>query len=179
MVMPYYEGDLEFGAVFGGRPDPIYRFIYGFDRRTSEDLLKGWRGLYQQTRDYLFAKLAEEGIDVPENLRDIPAPPVRQVNPWALLSLHDIASEQDVPIGELFERITLRSRLAYRPAFGFFSLAMAVNFTWHMLLIAYTESNFLLQLPAVGSDLEIATVTRQRGFERRYRDEPSIELRES
>jgi hypothetical protein len=70
--------------------------------------------------------------------------------------------------------ITFGSRMPYKPAYGFFSLPMAIHFTWHMLQIAYVESNFLLQLPAVGSELEIATVTRRNGFARYYRAEPGV-----
>lgn len=168
-----YAGDQRFGSVYGGDPDPIFRFLYGFDRQTAGALFLNWDGLYGQTRDYIIEHLEKGGVAIPDGLKDLPRPHIRSVQPWQLLSDFDLG-DRKLSTEQLFEGITEDSQHEYASAFLYYSLGMAVNFTWHMLMIAYAASNFFLRLPVVGSELRIATITRERGFQRVWEGVPGI-----
>ena len=175
-----YQGDRgqqAFGPYFGGRPDPVYRFMAGFDRFTVLDLIgPRWDALYQQTRDYVFKQIEQAGGTVPDSVRDLPAPGYHDVPPWSLISEYDLNREPNAVIDprEFPTRVTELSWLRYAPDYSFFSLRLAVEFTWHMLLLPYAESSFMNRLPVVGSELQIATITRERGFKLVWRGLPGI-----
>lgn len=173
-VESLYATDTDFGYVVGGTPSPIDRFILGYDRVGIEDMLNRWEGLFEQTRDYIFAELDRRGHTVPEQYRDVDVPSALEVVPWSLVSDYKLDPD-DIPSAEaLLTNISRTARWRYQPAFGLFSLPMAINFAWHLLCIAYAESNFTPRLPTVGSELTVATVTRDGKFEIVWREEPNI-----
>ncbi len=47
----------------------------------------------------------------------------------------------------------------------FFSLQVAVDFCAFLASCAYAVNNFTFTIPEVGSEMQIATVTRETGFE--------------
>lgn len=169
-----YATDNDFGYVVGGRPAPIDRFMLGFDQGVVDEMMARWETLYRQTRDYIFRELTAAGRPPPESLHDLPPPSPAEVAPWSLLSEFELDATRVPSKTQFLARVTAMARQRYRPAFGLFSLPMAVNFAWHLLLIAYAESNFLPQLPAVGSHLTIATITRDGGFQRVWSGEPDV-----
>ena len=169
-----YATDTDFGYVVGGAPSPVDRFILGYDRGCVDDMLDRWEGLYQRTRDYIFAELERRGHVVPKKHRDIDVPSALEVAPWSLLSDYQLDPDNIPGEQALLTQITKLARWRYQPPFGLFSLPMAVNFAWHLLCIAYAESNFTPRLPAVGSQLTVATVTRDGKFEIVWSEEPNI-----
>ena len=173
-VESLYATDTDFGYVVGGTPSPIDRFILGYDRTLVDDMLGRWEGLFHQVRDYVFAELERRGHAVPTTLREIDVPSALEVVPWSLVSDYHIDPD-DIPTQQtLLTRITTAARWRYEPPFGLFSLPMAINFAWHLLCIAYAESNFTPRLPTVGSELTVATVTRDGKFEVVWCEEPDI-----
>jgi hypothetical protein len=183
-----YSGDAGFGVVIGGQFDPVYRWLFGFDRTTANNLLTpargdtpdgSWNEQYALTRDYIFQKVEEAGGMVPQEVRDLPIPPWTVVPPWYVLSTYDLARDMNekgsnIDYDDMLTSVLKKSRFRYEPIFGFFSLAMAVDFTWHMLLLAYVESNFLLKIPVVGSQLGIGIITRDTGFRQVWKKLPTI-----
>jgi hypothetical protein len=173
-----YATDTDFGYVVGGAPSPVDRFVLGYDRRTVDDFMARWSDLFHQTRDYIFAELERSGHTVPPDKRDIQEPSVMEVTAWSLLSDYTLDPERLPASREsLLTAITKQARWRYRPPFGLFSLPMAINFAWHLLLIAYAESNFTPHLPVVGSELTVATITRDGRFNVVWCEEPNIALR--
>lgn len=175
-----YPGDRAFGVILGGHPDPIYRFLFGFDRLAIDRVLRGdppgtgnqgWSDVFTQVRDYIVQAIEERSGAVPDSVKEMRPPGMARVLPWRMLSSYDPAKESppagdnaDAVYDAMLRRVVDGGRGRYQVNYGYFSLAMAVNFTWHLLQMAYMESNFTARLPVVGSQLRIAVVTRDEGF---------------
>lgn len=170
-----YVTDTAFGYVVGGQANAIHRFLAGFDPATASMMIDAWPKLYDAVRDYVLGEVERRGQAVPAAARDIPMPPPSVLLPWSPFSAFtpNPAQNYDNPVA-LIREIVGASRSGYRPPFAYFSLPVAVNFTWHLMLMAYAESNYLPRLPAVGSNLVLATVTRAGGFQRVWSREPRM-----
>lgn len=175
-----YSGDKSFGVVIGGQLDSVYRWLFGFDLTEIHSINQQfWNEQYERTREYIFQAVEAEGGAIPERVKGLPLPPWSSVPPWYALSTYDMAEDlrqrgSTPTYQEMLVKIVKQSRFPYVPMSGFFSLEMAVNFAWHMLLLAYVESNFTLRMPVVGSYLRIAVVTRNEGLKQVWRSVPTL-----
>ena len=91
--------------------------------------------------------------------------PATDVPPWGWLSDFQLDPATVPGYERLLHGVAQAARGRAEPFWQFLSLPMAVNFVWHMLLLACADSTYFPRLPTVGSGLTIATVTRHGGFE--------------
>lgn len=168
-----YTTDTDFGYIVGGQPTAINRFLAGFDRPTLSVMLDAWARTFETVKQYILDQLAASGATVPPAAWDIPLPPPSVFLPWSPLSSYTLGETVPDP-DELLDEVLKKSRALYEPPLGFFSLPMAIDLAWHLMLMAYAESNYLPRLPVVGSRLTIATVTRDHGFEHVWSGEPGV-----
>ena len=157
--------DQGLGVAIGGQRAPVDRFLRGADSTLAGLLIDGWEGTYNRTRDYVLAEVTRAGGRVPAALKDLPPPSPTDVPPWGWLSDFQIDPAKVPPYDRLLHNVAQAARGRAEPFWQFLSLPMAVNFVWHMLLLACADSTYFPRLPTVGSGLTIATVTRHGGFE--------------
>jgi hypothetical protein len=170
-VRPLYPQDNEFGLYYGGAREPLERFIYGF----SPSLLGVMRGerrdeLFNRTANYVIERLHDMGVNVPESTV-VPAPGVRD---YAARKKYDetfdlmgVISEYKRPedMFQLEQAILEGSLVKYKFLDRYFSLQMGIGLCQFLMMCAYVFHNYTFRSPEVGSEMTVATVTREGGFQ--------------
>ncbi len=176
-VSQQHEADTTFGYYAGGQPAAIHRFLAGLDTKAAQALLDGADSRFEDFRAYAVREIEKAGQAVPPILKDLQPPLMSDIPPWAGVSTYRLAGDAPPPgLSTLLGAIVSASQSAQRPLFNHFSLPMAVDMVWHLLLMAWAESNFMADLPRVGSQLTVATITRREGFCHVSSSEPGLGL---
>jgi hypothetical protein len=139
--------------------------------------------LFNQVRDYLLNQLESGGLKIEPDLRkkiELPNDAgmewyVKNFNIFNLVSKFedfegfnpDFDEKQilnyvsSVDIDRMFLKHSI-GRL--RTMEQFFSLQTAINYCTYLLWCAYAQGEFTSIIPRVGSEMKVATITRQEGF---------------
>lgn len=160
-LRPVYNKDRQFGTHYGGQPKIPDRFKYGIDDYHLQEMWKRRNSLYKSAEKYVLEKLRRGGFRIPQNYSSEPPKKLRDFDIYSLFSVY-------VPDGsgsEIIRRVKENMIWKLNTMEGYFSLQTAVNYCSFLMWCAYAENAFTLVLPTVGSEMRIATVTREKGFE--------------
>lgn len=191
--------DGEFGYLPAGQVLAVDRFMEGFDANLVRSYVGGAGSRFREVTAYAGRELAAllrspDGAVAPElrailqgpagaqlvdhvaGLLEALEPPLAaEVVPWRAIS--STKFDASAPGGDDFARYVIDgSRFKARPYYAQLSLPMAVDLTWHLLLMAHAEHAFFPGLPRVGSRLTVATLSRRGGFAIVYDEEPGVKL---
>ncbi len=166
-VISHHPGDQDFGIYHSGQSTALERFIYGFDRQHLLNLYQSFEDLFSQARDYILEELSTQGINIPDDLI-IQTPQISRFNIFSGVS--HIPVDQQTTVKDILEG----SREKYSIPFEFLSLQEAINLVVFLMQCAYAEQNLTITdsgHPVVGSEMTVATITREEGlqFIRRWR----------
>ncbi len=156
-----YNTDSEFGTHAGGQPQALDRFLYGVDDWILIDMFQRRQDLYQQAHEHILAELANQGINIPADT-NVPMPAtladfdvVRLVSDYSFGATARETME-NMKDG-MFQKLETMER--------FFSIQVAVDYCVFLASCAYAANNFTFKIPEVGSEMRVATVTRECGFD--------------
>jgi hypothetical protein len=157
---PISNRDGEFGTFYGGQPTMLDRFRFGIDDWVIYTMLERKNILYDQVRYYIYQQLKNESKDIPDILKVKPPNNMSEYNIFRLFS----AAEPGKTIGETISNIKENMKCRLETMEGQFSLQAAVNYCIFLMSCAYAQSAFTFILPIVGSEMRVASITRQEGF---------------
>jgi len=166
--LPLYTHDDKFGLYYGGAREPLDRFIYGF----SPSLLGLMRGprrdeLFKRTAAYVIERLRDMGVDIPANT-EVPVPSGAALIKYdETFDLVRVISDYQRPenVFQLPQAMLEGSLVRYKFPEREFSLQMAIGLCQFLMMCAYVLHNYTMRLPEVGSEMTMATVTREAGFQ--------------
>ena len=168
VVRPLYSSDTEFGTHYGGQPQALDRFRYGIDDWIIADMLERRSELYQQAHDYVLEKLSEDGVEIPQGT-SVAMPTLADFDVLGLVSDYKIGGTPGETVKNIKEGMSQRFETMER----FFSLQVAVDYCTFLASCSYAVNNFTFMIPGVGSEVRVATVTLQDGFD--YRQKWQVE----
>lgn len=179
-----YDDDEKFGSWYGGQNNIPDRFLYGTNETMTTEIIERGPILFNQARNYIFEILEANSVDVKEEIKaKIVAPPIDGNLEWYIKNFNILnlltkfenfpgfeSSFTEEQIGEYvsspkFDMAFDKNRVGRLETMErFFSLQTAVNYCTFLLWCAYAESEFTPIIPIVGSEMKVATITRQDGF---------------
>lgn len=154
-----YKYDREFGRYYGGQVDMPDRFLYGVDNFTLIQMWQRRERLFRQCTNYLIEELRKKGIKVPKDT-SLTVPGLAGFNIYNLFADYEITNVGS----ENLERIKKGMVSKLKTMEGYFSLQTAVNYCSFLMWCAYAQNTFTLTIPAVGSEMRVASITRNEGF---------------
>jgi hypothetical protein len=160
VVRSKYDRDEEFGTHYGGQPQALDRFQYGLDDWMIAGMLERREALFNQVQSYILAHLKGKGHRIPAGHR-APFPDLGTFNVLSLVSNFDFGETPGETVRNVKEGALQRFFTMER----FFSLQVAVDYCSFLMSCAYAVNNFTYVLPGVGSEAQVASVTREGGFE--------------
>jgi hypothetical protein len=160
VVRSKYARDEEFGTHYGGQPQALDRFQYGLDDWTIAEMLHRRTALFNQAQDYIVEHLRSKGHNIPPSHR-APLPDSETFNVLSLLSNFSFGETTGATIRNVKQGAVQRFMTMER----FFSLQVAVDFCAFLMSCAYAQNNFTYMIPGVGSEAQVASVTRDDGFQ--------------
>jgi hypothetical protein len=152
--------DGEFGTFYGGQPTMLDRFRFGIDDWIIYIMLERKNMLYDQVKYYIYKQLKNESKDIPDILNVKPPTNISEYNIFKLFS----AAEPGKTIGETIKNIKENMKCKLETMERQFSLQAAVNYCIFLMSCAYAHSAFTFIIPVVGSEMRVASITRQEGF---------------
>jgi len=155
-----YATDTEFGTHYGGQPQALDRFRYGIDDWIIADMLTRRQALFTQVHDYMLEQLRARGIIIPPGTT-VPMPGLTQFDVIRLVSDYVLGPTPGQTVKNIKEGMLQRFETMER----FFSLQVAVDYCTFLASCAYAVNNFTFQIPGVGSEMRVATVTKEQGFQ--------------
>jgi hypothetical protein len=156
-----YGKDTEFGTYYGGQPKIIDRFQYGMDDNMILRMMHRRENLFNQARDYILNELRKNGVAIPDSMTTISVP--KQLKEFDIYSLISDYAIGKTP-GENVKNIKEGSMGKLETMEKFLSLQAAVNYCTFLMSCSYAENAFTYVIPTVGSEMRIASVTRDEGF---------------
>ncbi len=157
-----YNTDTEFGTHYGGQPQAIDRFRYGIDDWTIADMITRRGDLYSQVHDHILNELRAQGITIPAGTA-VPMPGLAQYDFLRLVSDYTIPAPFDVQ--QLIQNVKEGMLQKFETMERFFSLQVAVDYCTFLASCSYAVNNFTFMIPGVGSEMRVATVTQEEGFQ--------------
>jgi hypothetical protein len=187
-VTPAYPGnqDFQFGIKYLGSPEAkaaVERFMYGMDTGTILEIAIRSDALFKRVSAYVIEQLKKlRDVKIPDTLTELEPPGKLQTERRAYVEAFDVFRlvhnlehhaepiDPDMAVSdpESFIQKHLSQLLRkYHFLDRYLSLPMAVQLCRVLLLCAHARHNLadMPQGPDVGSQLTVATVTRERGFE--------------
>lgn len=166
--LPLYTHDDEFGLYYGGAREPLDRFIYGF----SPSLLGLMRGprrdqLFKRTAAYVIERLRDMGVDIPADIEVSVPSGAALIKYDEIFDLVGVISDYQRPanVFQLPQAMLEGSLVRYKFPEREFSLQMAIGLCQFLIMCAYVLHNYTMRLPEVGSEMTVATITREAGFQ--------------
>ena len=159
-LRPLYTTDTEFGSHYGGQPQALDRFRYGIDDWTISDMLERRGDLYRQAHDHILAQLTSQGVNIPPG-SNVPMPGLASFDVLGLVSDYLLG----VTSGETIKNIKEGMLQRFETMERFCSLQVAVDYCTFLASCSYAVNNFTFKIPGVGSEMRVATVTQEEGFE--------------
>jgi hypothetical protein len=157
-VRAKYVADEEFGVHYGGQPQALDRFHYGFDDWSLGRMLERRAALFEQGQDYILGYLRERGHNIPASLR-APMPRLNQFNVLSLVSDFEFGETA----GETIKKVKDGTVERFYTMERFFSLQVAIDYCVFLMSCAYAVNNFTYTLPGVGSEATVLSITRRDG----------------
>jgi hypothetical protein len=157
---PLSDKEREFGTFYGGQPTALDRFRYGIDDWVLYTMLERKNWLYEQVRYYIYHQLKKKSKDIPDIMEVQPPKNMSEYNIFQLFS----NGEPGKTIGETIRNIKENMTDRLQTMEGMFNLQSAINYCIFLMSCAYAHSAFTFVTPVVGSEMRVASVTRQEGF---------------
>ncbi len=159
-LRPLYNTDTEFGTHYGGQPQALDRFRYGIDDWIIRDMLQRRVELYRQAHDHILTELANQGVNISAGTQ-VPMPPLTDFDVLHLVSDYSLGATA----GETIKNVKEGMLQSFETMDRFFSLQVAVDYCTFLASCSYAVNNFTYKIPGVGSEMRVATVTQEEGFE--------------
>jgi len=156
-----YTSDIDYGIYYSGQPDALDRFRYGLDLEYLIRMAQYSTELWNQAVNSILNQLRDQGVNIPDNVQ-VRQPPLDRFN------IFEAVSDALITPQTTLENILEEAKLRYRSPYSQMSLQEAINLTVFLLHCAYAEQNLTLTpqgRPAVGGQMIIATITREKGFQ--------------
>ena len=162
-MLSIYNKDREFGTHYGGQNWMLDRFQYGIDENVIHTMWLRRDLLFANVQKYVLEQLRAKKIPIPDNIEiDVPSR-LSQFDIYKLFSEYQRSGKgsdivQNVKKGMVHKLKTMEA---------YFSLQTAVNYCSFLMSCAYAENMFTLIIPTVGSEMRIASITRDDGYQPR------------
>jgi len=185
-IQPAYPNneDFRFGVRYIGSPEAVAaveRFVYGMDVLTLGLMYNRRCKLFKSVSDYIIQRLrGMDGVTIPDEITALEAPSVADSEAHRLFDqafdvFQLVEDDEEYEFvyfrddrAHYFQRVMQKLQGRYFFLDRYASLRMAIELCRFLLTCAYVRQN-LAQVPEegpdVGSELSVATVTRERGFE--------------
>jgi hypothetical protein len=154
-----YDKDSEFGTHYGGQPKVLDRFQYGIDDWMITTMWERRSKVFDQVCEYVISELSKRGVKVPDDI-SIPVPGLAGFDIYSLLSDYEVGETPGATVRNMKEGVVGSLETMEK----FFSLQAAVNYCTFLLSCAYAENAFTFVVPSVGSEMRVASITRDEGF---------------
>jgi hypothetical protein len=151
----------EFGTFYGGQPTALDRFRYGIDDWILYRMLTRKNWLFERTLYYIQCELRKKSIDIPQILEIDPPKNISEYNIFQLFS----SGKPGKTVGETLRNIKEGMKDRLQTMEGLFSLQTAINYCSFLMFCAYAHSSFSFVIPVVGSEMRLASITRDEGFQ--------------
>jgi hypothetical protein len=160
-LRPVYNKDRQFGTHYGGQPKIPDRFKYGIDDYHLQEMWKRRIPLFKSAEKFILNDLKRRGVKISRNYSSKPPDRLQDFDIYSLFSEYEPGGTGSEIIRKVKENMIWKLNTME----GYFSLQTAVNYCSFIMWCAYAENAFTLVLPTVGSEMRIATITREKGFD--------------
>jgi hypothetical protein len=156
--------DTEFGTCYGGQPTMLDRFRYGIDDWVLYEMLENREWVFGEVKSFIFDELKKKGIDIPVNIGEelkLPSDDLTKFNVFKLISPEYVIHES---VGLTLKSIKENTVSCLQTMEKFFSLQVAINYCSFLMSCAFAQNAFTMVVPTVGSEMRVASITRDEGF---------------